>query len=133
MKKEIKINKANEYLRDGPLGKLLGGGRGGGGGEFFSRRKLFFRHQITCMNFFRPLHEHFLGLIGVHDFFFHLIFRCVNTFLYSIKFSNVSSLNYMIRCWHKCGSSFFNFPLCSVAFVLFSGKNEHNPSLLLTV
>ena len=66
--------------------------------------------------------------------FFHLIFRCVNIFLYSNKFSSGSSLNYMwIRCWHKCGSRFINFPLCSVAFVLFRGKNEHNPSLLLTV
>ena len=31
---------------------------------------IFFRYQIPCMNFFRPLHEYFFGLIGVHQFFF---------------------------------------------------------------
>ena len=30
---------------------------------------IFFRYQIPCMNFFRPHHEYFLGLIGVNDFF----------------------------------------------------------------
>ena len=53
-------------------------GRGGGsGGEEFSRRRIFFffRYRIPCIIFFRPS-----GLIGVHDFFFHLIFPCANIF-----------------------------------------------------
>ena len=47
-------------IRDGPLEK-------------------FFRYQIPCMNFFRPWHEYFLGLIGAW-IFFHLIFTCANIF-----------------------------------------------------
>ena len=40
-----------------------------GGGEFSSRRN-FFCYQIPCMKFFfRPWHEYFLGLIGLHEFF----------------------------------------------------------------
>ena len=55
---------------------------GGGVGEFLSSRN-FCPFQIPCMNFFRPWHEYFLGLIGVHDFFFHLIFPCANFFFYT--------------------------------------------------
>ena len=40
----------NSFLMDGPLEK-------------------FFRYQIPCMIFFRPQHEYFLGVIGVHKFF----------------------------------------------------------------
>ena len=46
------------------------------------------------MNFFRPLHEYFLGLIGVHEFF-HLIFPDANIFFVlppPNKFSNGPSL-----------------------------------------
>jgi len=39
LKKEIKIDKANECLRDGPLEKLLGGGVGGG---IFEPQEVFF-------------------------------------------------------------------------------------------
>ena len=35
----------------------------------FRAAGIFFRYQIPCMNFFRPQHEYFLGLIGVHEFF----------------------------------------------------------------
>ena len=42
---------------------------GGGGGGNFGAAGIFFRYQIPCMNFFRPYHEYFLGLIGVHEFF----------------------------------------------------------------
>ena len=59
-------------LRDGPLEKLCGGG------EFLSRRNIFFRYQIHCMNFLDHSMNIFLGLIGVHDFFFHVIFPCAN-------------------------------------------------------
>ena len=51
-------------LRDGPLEKLWGGGEGN-----FRAAGIFFRYQIPCMNFFRPLHEYFLALIGVQEFF----------------------------------------------------------------
>ena len=50
-------------LRNGPLEKLWGG-RG-----IFEPQEFFFRYQIPCINFFRPLHEYFLGLIGVQEFF----------------------------------------------------------------
>ena len=32
-------------------------------------RRNFFRYQIPWKKFFRPKHEYFLGLIGVHEFF----------------------------------------------------------------
>ena len=41
----------------------------GGKGNVRAAR-IFFRYQIPCMNFFRPYHGYFLGLIGVHEFFF---------------------------------------------------------------
>ena len=47
-------------FRDGPL--VMGEGVGGGIFEL--------QHQIPCMDFFRPKHEYFLGLTGVHEFFF---------------------------------------------------------------
>ena len=49
--------------KDGPLEKLWGGEGN------FRAAGIFFRYQIPCMNFFRPYHEYFLGLIGVHEFF----------------------------------------------------------------
>ena len=52
------------HVMDGPLQKLWGG-QGN-----FRAAGIFFRSQIPCMNFFRPLHEYFLGLIGVQEFFF---------------------------------------------------------------
>ena len=63
-------------LRNGPLEKLWGGG----GGEFSSCRNFFFVIKFLVWIFFRPLHEYFLGLIGVQEFFFHLIFPCANFF-----------------------------------------------------
>ena len=57
-----------------------GGGGGGGGGELSSRRN-FFRYQIPRMNFFLGHSMNiFFGLIGVHEFFFHLIFPCSKFF-----------------------------------------------------
>ena len=47
-------------LRDGLLERLWGG--------ILSRRN-FFPYQIPGLNFFRPQHEYFIGLIGVHEFF----------------------------------------------------------------
>ena len=44
--------------------KVMGGGEGN-----FRAAGPFFRYQIPCMNFFRPLYEYFLGLIGVQEFF----------------------------------------------------------------
>ena len=41
---------------------------------------IFSRHQIPCMNFFRPYHEYFLGLKLASMNFFHLIFPCENIF-----------------------------------------------------
>ena len=41
----------------------------GGRGSNFRAAGIFFRYQIPCMNFFRPYHEYFLGLIGVQEFF----------------------------------------------------------------
>ena len=41
----------------------------GGGEGNFRAVGIFFRYQIPCMNFFRPLHEYFLALIGVQEFF----------------------------------------------------------------
>ena len=51
-------------VRDGPLEKLWVGGDGN-----FRAAGTFFRYQIPCMNFFRPLYEYFLGLVGVQEFF----------------------------------------------------------------
>ena len=48
-------------------------------GTFEPQEYFFSRYQIHCMNFFRPQHEYFLGIIGVHEFF-HLIFPCANVF-----------------------------------------------------
>ena len=62
-------------LRDGPLEKLWGVEVGN-----FRAAVIFFRYQIPCMIFFWPWHEYFLGLIGVHDFFFHLTVPCANIF-----------------------------------------------------
>ena len=64
-----------------------------GGGGFLSRRN-FFSLSNSLYEFFRPQHEYFLGLIGVHEFF-HLIFPCANIFFVlpsANKFSNGPSL-----------------------------------------
>ena len=47
----------------------LWSGAGVGWGIFESQEFLF-RYKIPRMNFFRPWYEYFLGLIGVHEFFF---------------------------------------------------------------
>ena len=44
--------------------KVMGGGKGN-----IRAAGIFFRYQIPCMNFFQPLHEYFLRLIGVQEFF----------------------------------------------------------------
>ena len=51
-------------LRDGPLEKLWGG-RG-----IFELQEFFFVIKFLVWIFFRPLHEYFLGLIGMQEFFF---------------------------------------------------------------
>ena len=48
--------------RDGPLEKLWGGG----GRGIFQPQEFFFVIKFL----FRLKHEYFLGLIGVHEFFF---------------------------------------------------------------
>ena len=58
-----------------------------GGVGNFAAAGIFFRYQIPCMNFFRPYHEYFLGLIGVHEFFpFNFPLR-EYFFLYFLKIS----------------------------------------------
>ena len=54
--------------------------RGGGGVGNFRVAGISFRYKIPRMNFFRPWYEYFLGLIGVHEIFFHLIFPCAKIF-----------------------------------------------------
>ena len=56
---------ASKYssLSDGPLEKLWGG-RG-----IFEPQEFFFVIKFLVWIFFRPLHEYFLGLIGVQEFF----------------------------------------------------------------
>ena len=51
-------------FRDGPLEKLWGG-RG-----IFELQEFFFVIKFFAWILFRPLLEYFLGLIGVHEFFF---------------------------------------------------------------
>ena len=47
-----------------------------GGGEFSGRRNFFSLSNSLNEFFFRPLHEYFLGLIGVHEFFsFNFLLR----------------------------------------------------------
>ena len=53
---------------------------GGGEGGIFGPQELFFVMKFLYELFFRPFHEYFLGLIGVHEFVFHLIFPCANVF-----------------------------------------------------
>ena len=43
---------------------------GGGGGELFNRRNFFPLSDSMYDFFFKPWHEYFSGLIGVHEFFF---------------------------------------------------------------
>ena len=49
-------------IRDGPLEKLWGEGN-------FRAAGILFVIKFLLWNFFRSLHEYFLGLIGVHEFF----------------------------------------------------------------
>ena len=60
------FNHVSRVIRDGPLENLQGGG--GSWGIFEPQE--FFCYHIPCMNFFRPWHDYFLGLIGTHEFFF---------------------------------------------------------------
>ena len=53
----------------GGKGRTIRKVMGGGGEGNFRAAGTFFRYQIPCMNFFRPLYEYFLGLIGVQEFF----------------------------------------------------------------
>ena len=52
------------FLRDGPLEKLWGGGR-----RISELQEFFFVVKFLVWIFFRPKHEYFLGLIGMHEFF----------------------------------------------------------------
>ena len=54
-------------FRDGPLEKLWGGG---GEGEFSSRRNFFLLSNCLYEFFLGHSMNIFLGLIGVHEFFF---------------------------------------------------------------
>ena len=51
---------------------------------FFRAMKNFVRSVWDVMSLISPssssMNEYFLGLIGVHEFFFHLIFPCANIF-----------------------------------------------------
>ena len=60
-------------FRDGLLEKLWVERR------IFEPQEFFCVIKLLVWIFFRPQHEYFLGLIGVHEFF-HLIFPCANTF-----------------------------------------------------
>ena len=52
-------------------GRTIRKASGGVGGGDLRAAGIIFRYQISFMNFFfRPWHEYFLGLIGVHEFFF---------------------------------------------------------------
>ena len=68
-----------------------------GGEGNFRAAGIFFRYQIPSMNFFfRPLHEYFLGLIGVQEFFLIKI-SLARSFFFVLrppphKFSNGPSL-----------------------------------------
>ena len=81
-------------LRDGPLEDLRGRG------EFSSRRNFFLLSNSLYVFFLGHSMNIFLGLIGVHVFFFHLIFPCANIFLFfappppSHEFSNGPSLRF---------------------------------------
>ena len=54
----------SDVIRDGPLEKLWGVGVG-----IFEPQYIFFVIKFVILISFRPLHEYFLGLIGVHEFF----------------------------------------------------------------
>ena len=89
-----------DYFKDGPLEKLWGGGE-------FSSRMNFFRYQIPCMNFFRPLHEYFLGLIGMQEFF-QIKFSLARIFLVlppPISFLMVRPLGSLTYVWFMNVSS----------------------------
>ena len=71
-------SKQEDAIRDGPLEKLWGGG-GGWVWRIFEPQEIFFVIKFLVWFFFKPQHEYFLGLIGVHEFF-QLIFPCANIF-----------------------------------------------------
>ena len=82
-------------FRDGPLEKLWGGGRGKGN---FWAAGIFFVIKFLVWIFLGHSINIFLGLIGVQEFLFHLIFPCANTFSVvrpppPLKCSNGPSLN----------------------------------------
>ena len=63
--RKFKMQRRREsQIRDGPLEKLWGG-RG-----IFELQEFFFVIKFLVWIFFRPLHEYFLGLIGVQECFF---------------------------------------------------------------
>ena len=81
-----------ELFRDGPLEKLWGRGEGN-----FRAHEFFFVIKFLVWIFLGHSMNIFLGLIGVHNFFFHLIFPCANIFFvlrpHPHKFSNGPSLS----------------------------------------
>ena len=38
-------------------------------GEFSSHINFFFVNISLCLNFFRPVRQYFLGVLGLHEFF----------------------------------------------------------------
>ena len=72
------------YLLGTDHQKCYGAG-GGGGWGIFESQELFYRYQIPCINFFQAVSWISFGLIGVHDFFFHLIFLCANITFFILR------------------------------------------------
>ena len=92
-------------FRDGPLEKLWGGGGGVGN---FRAAGTFFVIKFLAWIFFRPQHEYFLGLIGVHDFFFHLIFPCANIYFFVLRAPPPPISFLMVRPLRKlCGIRYY--------------------------
>ena len=84
----------------------------GGGAEFSSRRNFFSLSNSLYEFFFRPLHEYFLGLIGVQEFF-SFNFPLREFFFWTSpapppphKFSNSLSLSKLFRAQGRTGNQF---------------------------
>ena len=82
------ITKRNLIYQGRTIRRVMGGG---GGGIFVPRK--FFSLSNSFINFsFRPQHEYFLGLIGVHKFFsFNFPLREYIYFLYFAR-------RFLLRC-----------------------------------
>ena len=59
----MRLFRDNEASKGRTIRKVMGGG------GFSSRRNFFFVIKFLVSISFRPLHEYFLGLIGVQEFF----------------------------------------------------------------